>query len=140
MAAHCSVSPIAKRHYRLKLADALEAHDLALTLGGMLGVPHPGLIESAIARPYNGYYRRIHQKAAALVESLASNHGFADGNKRTTIILMHMLITKSDYRLVSLDDQESLERAAEQMVLDVVNHDLPFDQLVEWFRLRIRRI
>ena len=140
MAARCSVSPIARRHYRLKLADALEAHDLALTLGGVPGVPNPGLIKSAIARPYSGYYRAIYEKAAALVESLASNHGFADGNKRTAIILMHMLITKSDYRLVSVDDQESLERAAEQMVLDVVNHDLPFDLLVEWFRLRIRRM
>ncbi|MSO89334.1 MAG: hypothetical protein EXQ89_05135 [Rhodospirillaceae bacterium] len=47
-----------------------------------------GLIESAIARPYSGYYRSIVKKAAALLESMASNHGFADGNKRTTLILV----------------------------------------------------
>jgi len=36
------------------------------------GVRDWGLLESAIGRPYTGYYRRIHKKAAALVESLTA--------------------------------------------------------------------
>jgi prophage maintenance system killer protein len=28
------------------------------------------------------------------------SHGFTDGNKRTTLILLHTLITNSGYRLV----------------------------------------
>jgi len=67
--------------------------------GGLQGVPNPHLIESALARPYTGYYPRIWQKAAALVESMARNHGFADGNKRTTLILLHTLLQRSGYTL-----------------------------------------
>ena len=81
----------------MKLADALSAHDRALRYGGLEGIPNLSLVESAIARPYSGYYPKLHQKAAALVQSMASNHGFADGNKRTTLILTHSLITNSNY-------------------------------------------
>src|SRR5438445_194495 len=49
---------------------------------------HVVMIESAIGRPYTGYYPRLHQKAAALVESLVRNHGFIDGNKRTAFIIL----------------------------------------------------
>jgi len=38
MAAPESDSPIAKRHYRITLADALSAHDRALATGGMAGL------------------------------------------------------------------------------------------------------
>jgi death-on-curing protein len=70
------------------LGDALQAHDRAITdYGGLRGIPNLSMIESALARPYSGYHRLIASKAAALVESFAKNHGFADGNKRTTVIL-----------------------------------------------------
>ena len=85
----------------------------------MHGIVNLGLVESAIHRPYNGYYRRIERKAAALVESVAGNHGFADGNKRTTLILVHTLLTKSGYRLVPARHGESSESAAEEMILSL---------------------
>ena len=81
--------PTGRRHYRLTLADALSAHERALRFGGRPGVVNLGSIESAIARPYSGYHRAIGRKAAALVESMVGNHGFADGNKRTTLILLN---------------------------------------------------
>jgi death-on-curing protein len=68
--------------------------------GGRDGVLNLSLVESAIARPYSGYHPRIWQKAAALVESMAGNHGFVDGNKRTTLILLYTLLSKSGYELV----------------------------------------
>jgi death-on-curing protein len=53
------------------------AHDYALSrYGGLPGIRDLGLIESALARPYSGYYRPIEKKAAALVHSLTLNHGF----------------------------------------------------------------
>ena len=33
-------------------------------------------------RPQNGYYAGIIEESAALLESLAMNHPFVDGNKR----------------------------------------------------------
>lgn len=103
-------------------------------------MPNPNMIESAIARPYSGYYRSIQQKAAALAESMATNHGFADGNKRTTVILLHTLLTKSGYELTRLDAHESMNDAVEELILGIVNHSLSHDEVVHWFRSRTKRI
>lgn len=131
--------PSGKRHYRLTLADALSAHARALQTGGRAGIPNIQLIASAIERPYSGYYREIARKASALVESMSGNHGFADGNKRTTIILTHLLLSKSGYRLRPLRTDGSLDVAMEELVLAVVRHELVFDQIVDWFKQRLRR-
>ena len=134
-----SALPSGKRHYRVSLADALSAHKRALTFGGLDGIPNIGMVESAIARPYSGYYRSIERKTSALVHSMATNHGFADGNKRTTVIVMHLLLKKSGFRLVTKPRDGSLDQAVEKMVLAVVEREMTFDDLVDWFRARIRK-
>jgi death-on-curing protein len=98
------------------------------------------LVESAIGRPYNGYYRDIASKASALVESMSGNHGFTDGNKRTTIILTHLLLSRSGYRLRPLRTDGPLDVAMEELVLAVVRHELIFDQIVSWFEDRLCRL
>lgn len=98
------------------------------------------MVQSAIARPYSGYYRSIARKAAALVQSVATNHGFADGNKRTAVILMHLLLRRSGYELAPLGTATSLEQEVEAVVLAVVNRQISFDDFVKWFRRRIRRV
>ena len=123
--------PSGRKHYRLTFADALSAHQRALQSGGRDGIPNPGLVASAIFRPYNGYYRPIARKVAALVESMATNHGFTDGNKRTSLILMHTLLTKSGYELVPLETDRSRDDAAEKMVMAVVKHELDYEALVD---------
>jgi len=132
--------PSGRRHYRLTLADALSAHDRALKFGGRPGIPNIGLVEAAIGRPYVGYYRSIERKAAALVQSVATNHGFADGNKRTATILMRTLLTRSGYDLKAIRGDGDIQAAVEKMVLDVVNHKLGFEDLVRWFGDRLRRL
>jgi len=120
------------------LAEALRAHEHALTFGGRAGVRDLGSIESAIARPYSGYYRPIAKKAAALMQSLATNHGFVDGNKRTAILMTFIRLVRSGYTL-SFADEASFNREIEQMVLDVVEHRLDFDGLVAWMNRRLKR-
>ena len=58
-------------------ADQIERY------GGLHGVRDLGLLESALYRPQTGYYADIIEEASALWESLAQNHPFLDGNKRT---------------------------------------------------------
>ena len=130
--------PSGRNHYRLTLADALSAHDEALTFGGRAGLIDLSLVQSALGRPYSGYYRRIHQKAAALVDSMSENHGFMDGNKRTTLLLLHTFLTKSGYALVPVGD-EQINYSIESMILDVVNRKMSFDDIVAWFQARVRR-
>lgn len=81
--------PRSRRHYRVTLGDAIAAHERAIArFGGLPNIHDIGLIESAVDRPYNGYHRAIHQKAAALLHAVAANHGFVDGNKRTALTLV----------------------------------------------------
>ena len=106
--------------------------------GGRPGIRDEALIEAAIGRPYTGYYRPIAKKAAALVESVAMNHGFVDGNKRTAVQLMEQLIDRSGYEL-RFKDSATENDEVENMILDVVNHEMGFEQLVNWFKSRLRR-
>lgn len=65
---------------------AAEAH-----LGRPAEVRDYGLLESAVARPAATVfgvdaYPGVHEKAAALLQSLATNHALIDGNKRTAFV------------------------------------------------------
>ena len=70
---------------------------------------------------------------------MANNHGFADGNKRTTVILMDLILTNSGYKLAVAKSDQSIGYAVEIMVLAVAQNHLSYDELVEWFNQRIRR-
>src|SRR5579863_1509950 len=68
----------------LTMAEVLAMHaDQIERYGGSHGVRDPGLVEAALYRPQTGYYADLIEEAAALWESLAQNHAFIDGNKRT---------------------------------------------------------
>jgi death on curing protein len=48
--------PSGRAHYRVTLADALEAHDAALAQsGGRRGILNLDALQSALGRPYSGY-------------------------------------------------------------------------------------
>jgi death-on-curing protein len=69
--------------------DAL-IHVARRTLGTEPGIRDAGLLESALARPRaaafgQDAYPTIHEKAAALLQSLARNHALVDGNKRLSL-------------------------------------------------------
>jgi death-on-curing protein len=67
----------------LTVADVLGMHTILMQrYGGASGVRDPGALEAALFRPQTGYYSDIIAEAAALLESLAINHPFVDGNKR----------------------------------------------------------
>ncbi|WP_298134601.1 type II toxin-antitoxin system death-on-curing family toxin [Acidiferrobacter sp.] len=70
-------------HDYLTVADVLGLHAVLMQrYGGAPGVRDPGALEAALFRPQTGYYEDIVAEAAALLESLAINHPFLDGNKR----------------------------------------------------------
>ena len=71
--------------------DVEDVINIASTIAGERVVPRDyGLLASAVARPQAGMfgqdaYPDLHSKAAALMHSLAANHAFVDGNKRTAL-------------------------------------------------------
>jgi death-on-curing protein len=118
------------------LADALSAHKRALAFGGLPGVKSWDLVESALGRPYCGYFRRVWEKAAVIVHGFVKNHGFNDGNKRTALILAYTFIARSGYDLVSSDPAGDPESELEELIL-AVEADMPLEEISEWFRARL---
>lgn len=116
----------------------MAAHDVAMTFGGLPGIKSEADIRSALGRPYSGYHRSISAKAAALLQAMAKNHGFSDGNKRTAVLLTIGMIERSSYKLKPLGG-EQLGTEIGNMVLKVVNSEMTFDEIKEWFRLRVRK-
>ena len=65
------------------IQEVIIMHDALISaFGGAPGIRDEGALASALMRPQLGYYDSLFQEAAALMESLANNHPFADGNKR----------------------------------------------------------
>jgi death-on-curing protein len=84
----------------LTVADVLELHaELIARYGGPGGLRDPGALESALFRPQSGYYDDIIQEAAALMESLAINHPFIDGNKRIAFAAVDVFLRINGYRI-----------------------------------------
>jgi len=82
------------------VAEAIEMHrQLIEEFGGIHGVRDKGLLESAIFRPQTGYYDDSIHEAAALMESLAANHAFLDGNKRISFALTDTFLRANGYYL-----------------------------------------
>ncbi len=73
-----------------------------------MGVRDLGLLESALARPRSGYYASISEQAAALLQSLAGNHAFVDGNKRGAFAATAVFLRMNGYKLVV--DADEAER------------------------------
>jgi death-on-curing protein len=68
--------------------------------GGSKGIRDYNALQSAISRPFmtfdkNDLYPSIIEKAAALTESLISNHPFIDGNKRIGFVLMRYYLLEN---------------------------------------------
>ena len=86
---------------------AAEAH-----LGRPAEIGDYGLLESALARPQatvfgEDAYSTIHEKAAALLQSLATNHALIDGNKRTAFVATALFYGLNGYR-VRVDTEDEL--------------------------------
>ena len=79
--------------------EALLIHAILLRkYGGAEGLRDPGLLEAALFRPQTGYYSDIIQEAAALMESLAINNCFVDGNKRVAFGVTDVFLRINGYK------------------------------------------
>ena len=87
-------------HDYLTVADVLGLHAILLQrYGGAPGVRDPGALEAALFRPQTGYYDDIVMEASALLESLAINHPFVDGNKRVAFAAADVFLRINGWRL-----------------------------------------
>ena len=111
-------------------------HDIAIVeFGGSKGLRDAGALESAIMRPQLGYYEGLLDEAAALMESLAMNHPFVDGNKRTSFYSTDTFLRKNG-RFIDCDNDEAY---AFFMQLFATN-SFRFSQLRAWLEEKVRAL
>jgi death on curing protein len=118
----------------IEVQEALLIHQVLIEkFGGSHGLRDRGLLESALARPFQTFNgEELHpgpiEKAAALIESLLSNHPFIDGNKRTGYVLMRLLLLDAGMDL-SATQQEKYD-----FVMRIASGKSPLDQITSWIR------
>ncbi len=81
-------------------------HALVSTFGGTSGIRDEGALASALMRPQLGYYDDLVEEAAALMESLAINHPFVDGNKRAAFFVTDTFLRMNGH-FIDCDDDEA---------------------------------
>ena len=87
--------------------EVVAIHDAAISeFGGSMGIRDMGALASAIMRPQIGYYDSLIEEAAALLESLAMNHPFVDGNKRTAFYATDTFLRKNG-SFIDCDNDEA---------------------------------
>lgn len=110
------------------LEEALFLHlRLLERFGGAPGLRDGGLLESALARPASGYYPSLSMQAAALLQSLARNHAFLDGNKRMAFALAAVFLEANGW-VLAVDVGEA-ERFLVQRV--IVGH-AELEEITAW--------
>jgi len=105
----------------LRLGDALRV--ITAVLGGAPSVRDVGLLQSALLRPATSVFGReayptVHEKAAALLHSIVSNHPLVDGNKRAGFACAAVFLTINGHRLTLGED------AAYDLVMEIARGDL----------------
>jgi death-on-curing protein len=71
--------------------------ELIKEFGGSHGIRDRKSLEAAVKRPQFGYYESIYDEAAALMESMAMNHPFIDGNKRISFFATDIFLRMNGY-------------------------------------------
>ncbi len=118
----------------LTLAEVLAIHaDQIERYGGLQGVRDAGLLEAARYRPQTGYYADLVEEATALWESLAQNHPFIDGNKRTAFAATYTFLAVNGVQLTAEAGQ------AYSFISGLYEAEtFRFDNLVSWLRRNVK--
>jgi death-on-curing protein len=118
----------------LTVGEVLQIHyQLIEIYGGTHGLRDKALLESAVFRPQLGYYNNIAEEAAALMESLANNHPFLDGNKRIAFAAAHTFLLVNGY------DLEVTPIAGSDFVIQSLEKgEFRFELILKWINDHIR--
>ena len=115
-----------------KLID--ELHELSLiNYGGGKGVRDEGLLESAIARPFQTFdgedlYPSVFEKAAAIGQSIIINHPYIDGNKRTGLLAIIAMLEGYGFELVA-DPKDTYK-----MTIKISTGEVEFEEICDWLK------
>src|SRR5436190_6881298 len=113
----------------ISLKEVENIHEILIDkFGGTKGIRDRGALKSAINRPFQTFdqkelYPTGIDKAAAIFESIISNHPFIDGNKRTAYVLMRITLLESKQDIVAD------ENVKYDFVMAAAKGELRFDKI-----------
>ena len=116
------------------LEEILKLHEASINYyGGAKGIRDIGLLESAIARPFQTFdgedlYPTSFDKAAALGESLIINHPFIDGNKRTGFLAILTFLLDCDLSV------NANKEDAYNFTIQISTGEIKFEEIVLWLK------
>jgi death-on-curing protein len=104
--------------------------------GGAVGILSLEGLESSLAQPRMTFgeqelYPTIAAKASAMGFSLAKNHPFVDGNKRTGHAAIEVFLLLNGYELQAPVDEQ------ERVILQVASGELERGTFTDWISARI---
>jgi death on curing protein len=105
--------------------------------GGANGLRDKAGLEAAINRPFQTFdghelYPTAVDKAAAIFESIISNHPFVDGNKRTAYVLMRLFLKESAI------DISAAENDKYEFVVKAASGQLTIDEIKAWIKSKLK--
>lgn len=94
------------------------------------GIKSPDLLDSAVQRPQQSEfgsdaYQTVFEKAGALFESVAQNHAFHNGNKRTAFLSLVQFLAYNGYDFEMEDQTKQAD-----FTVNVVNGKYAFEDIV----------
>lgn len=107
--------------------------------GGLHGVRDNNLLSSSAERPRTSYgghelYKTVFEKAGALLHSLAMNHVFMDGNKRTAIVSTARFLYVNGYDLTASNKE------IENFMVNVVTEKYEVTTIAKWIKGHSKKI
>ena len=101
--------------------------------GGERGIRDLGMLDAALHRPRSGYYESLSEQAAGLLQSLANNHAFVDGNKRVAFATTAIFLQLNGFPLrATADDAEAF------LIEEVIKGCAPVQAIATWIEAHIQ--
>ena len=121
----------------ISFEEAIQIHELLIQkFGGSAGLRDPEALKSALARPYQtieeqDLYPSPEEKAAALLESIISNHPFLDGNKRLGFVLMKLILLEAGLSLSSVHGE------VYKFIIKVASGEHDINSITNWIKFHV---
>jgi death-on-curing protein len=93
-----------------------------------------GALEAAVFRPQNGYYNSLAEEAAALMDFLANNRPFMDGNKRIAFSAADTFLARNGFFL----DVDAIE-TYRFMMEALADSTFRFGRILDWINASVKR-
>jgi death on curing protein len=119
--------------------DAINIQKILIEkFGGTTGIRDRELLESALSRPYQTFdgkelYDTSSRKAAAVIESIVTNHPFIDGNKRFGYVPMRLTLMEFGHDITASQQEKY------NFVLKIAKGEMKFEGIHNWIEKNLKQ-